>query len=146
MKTKFIKYIDNQLYSGLLNTLKEIYLKAKGDGPHFKYEFFTRSLVSVSPRVRFPPSQKVKDFLDPYVEEYAPLIKRRELVNSYLLQFMNQCDHSDSICHLLDGLVDFGTYIGMEPNPHDLKLIEEFKARPEYGYIKQQLVYKTMGL
>jgi hypothetical protein len=79
------------------------------------------------------------------------VIKRRELIQHYLLQFMNQSCNTHAIAYLLpEQLYQYLAKLGILLIPKELiintALVHIFKQKPEYEMIKQQEVFATMGL
>ena len=157
MKSTLLKEVDHYLFEYTLAALKKIYKEAVIlNKSLFNYSFFTRALLSTqNPHGRTSsniPSDKVIEFLAPHIERYAPMIKRRELIQCYLLQFMNQSNHFYEVMFLLpDGVYKHLAQRGTLVEPRELlsdknPLIEIFKQKPEYEMIKQQEVFLSMGL
>jgi hypothetical protein len=147
MKSELLTQIDLYLFGNTINKLRKIYRQAvKINKTGFTYGFFNQALVSnLSTRFTLPPSAETLEYLEPYIEEYAFVIRKRELIQCYFLQFMNQSQNDMDILHLLPAKLLAKFDLAVEPK-ETIQLVEIFKQKPEYEMIKQQEVFKLMGL
>tara|TARA_B110000503_G_C7091559_1_gene389658 strand:+ start:912 stop:1355 length:444 start_codon:yes stop_codon:yes gene_type:complete len=147
MKSEFLSQIDLYLFGNTVHEIRKIYKQAiKINKIGFTYSFFNQVLISnLSTRFTLPPSPKTLEYLEPYIQEYTHVIRKRELIQCYLLQFMNQSENHMDILNLLPPrlLTEFGLTI---ESKETVQLVEIFKQKPEYEMIKQQEVFKLMGL
>lgn len=157
MKKYILREVDAYLFNNLKKTLRQIYDDALlvNHKCAFTYEFFNTSLLELStifpPKLCTIPNLKTIEYLKPYIKEYAPIIKRREQIQYYLLQFMNQSSALHEVIYLLPGglyqhLVRCGLLIEPKELVTKTALTHVFQQKPEYNMLKQQEVLLSMGL
>lgn len=157
MKKYILREVDAYFFNNLQKTLRQVYNDALPINHKcaFTYEFFNASLLEISttfpPKLCTIPNLKTIEYLKPYVKEYAPIIKRREQIQYYLLQFMNQSSNLHEVAHLLPERVYAHLVLcGLLVKPKELiiktALAYIFQQKPEYNLLKQQEVLLSMGL
>lgn len=152
MKQEILKAVDHYLFSGTVGNLRVIYDQAVklNNCTTFSFSFFTPKLCArptIGGSYSTVPSAETLEFLKPYVIKYQPLIRSRELIQCYLLQFLNQSESELDVLELLTESmqIKLGVKEGFVTESNN-PLVMLFKQRPEYEMIKQQEVFTTMGI
>lgn len=158
-KSIILRKVDSFLFANFTRTLTKVYYQAikLNNVTPFNYEFFTTGLLKVNsdfpPILSAIPNQATIEYLTPLIEQYSPMIERRERIQHYLLQFMNQSEQDLDVLYLLPPLtlasiITVSSYDSTsgELIPTTSNLVRVFKQKPEYDMLKQQEVFLKMGL
>jgi hypothetical protein len=134
-----LKAIDALIYKPYLTKLNKIVEKAYqlNESKPVKYLFFN-SLDNMR-GAYIPPTKAIaKEYLDGFVDELAPIINERAIINAYLLRFINQVPSFSFF--LVFYLLPEQYHKDIPPLEEGMALlVAQFREMPEFNLIKKRL-------
>lgn len=156
MSRERIEFLLKEIYKPYLSKIKLLYTEGVvlNNNQNYQHLFFSLYPINQINRLAYPePNEATEEFLDPYVEEFAPVMRELEIVKAYLVRFLNRVTsvedpHSRHLFAILPEALQQPVKGAYRPyyevavdkiNRDHPGLIEEYRNSREYALIQKRL-------